>query len=176
MDSPMGACGCLIHVCLGSCPENSAKARGHVCLAHPTATLYLAHSVPEPHLPEPAPVHSASADGPRDKLELEFKDSPFRCSLCLTFHAYRPHPCWGVSFPPPLAPAVPPVTHNGQLKPAIPGDTCSLTMGLAGVPHSLQDETTRHLGLFPVQPFPRCLLSTMHTPDSLRSSTRGLGL
>lgn len=172
----MGACGCLIHVCLGSCPENSVKARGHVCLAHPTATLYLAHSVPEPHLPGPAPVHAASADGPKDKLESGIQGFAFPMLPVLNAPRLPSPSVLGSLLPPPLAPAVPPVTHNGQLKLTIPGDTCSLTTGLAGVPHSLQDETTRHLGLFMVQPFPRCLPSTMHTPYSLRSSTRGLGL
>lgn len=66
LHSPVGACGCLIHVCLGSCSEHPVKATGHVCLARPTATLCLAHSIPEPHLPGPAPVHTVSSDGPRD--------------------------------------------------------------------------------------------------------------
>lgn len=32
---PMGACGCLIHVCLVSWTANSIKAGGHVCLLTP---------------------------------------------------------------------------------------------------------------------------------------------
>ena len=69
LHSPMGACGRLIHVCLDSWTENSVKTRGHVCLAQPTATLGLAHSNPELHLPGTSPVYTASIHCPRNKLK-----------------------------------------------------------------------------------------------------------
>lgn len=123
LHSPIGACDCLIHVCLGSCPENSMKARGHVCLAHPTATLCLAQSIPETHLPRPSLSTQSALMTPEINASLEFKDSPSQCSLSLTLHRYLPHLCRGAfPSPPRLAPTISPRSHNGQLKPTIPSD------------------------------------------------------
>lgn len=88
LHSHMGVCGSSIHVCLGSWTANSMKAGDHVCLAHPTATLPLAHGFPEHYLPE---AIALSTEPVLTAPGTNSKDSPFQQRLSfLIRHTYLP--------------------------------------------------------------------------------------